>query len=198
MKHNYTCTKQIPNWTQRHQTELNGLSALFSLLLISLSTLSYTLLGVLDSFSTAGSESLRSKTIFDVFEWVVGTFCHFRHLGVTHPRQRAEMTLSTFLSESSGKNGEKRPFWPNLTRRDNFNTTRRPSGDMVGWWSAKWIWTSSVRDIYRLTSSFDHIAPPEWSTRWPRWPNTDVSTLVLVRRGHFRSLRDLVLVVELI
>ena len=68
MKRNYTYTKQIPNRTQRHQTELNGLSVLFSLLLITLYSLSKALPGVTRPFSTAGSESLRSKPVFDVFE----------------------------------------------------------------------------------------------------------------------------------
>ena len=73
--------------------------------------------------------------------------------------------LSTFLSESSRKKWEKRLIWPNQTRRDNLDRTRRPSGDMIEWWSANQIWIGSVRDLYRLTSSFDHMVVPEWSTR---------------------------------
>ena len=200
MKRNYTYTKQIPERTQRTPNELNGLSVLFSLLLITLYSLSLSqaLPGATRPFSTAGSESLRSKLVFDVFEWVVRNFWHFRRLGVTHLLNVWILILSTFLSESSGKNGEKRPFWPNLTRRDSFYKTRRHSGDMTGRWWAEWIWTSSVQDPYRLTSPFDHIALTEWSTSEPRWLNTDVSSLVLIQRGHIRSMRVLVLVVELL
>ena len=73
--------------------------------------------------------------------------------------------LSTLLSESSRKKWEKRPIWPNLTRQDNLDRTRRPSGDMIEWWLANQIWIGSVRDLYCLTSLFDHMVIPEWSTR---------------------------------
>ena len=68
MKRNYTCTKQIPERTQRTSNELNGFSALFSLLLITLYSLSQTLSGSLR----------RQETIFDGWERVAPLKTRFR------------------------------------------------------------------------------------------------------------------------
>ena len=187
-------TQTTPNWTQRSlRTLLSTTNRSLSLIL-----------------SLLGSPRCH-LTVFDGWERVAPLKIRFRRFWVSRPKllvfstpgsdsspQRRDLILSTFLSESSGKNDEKRPFWPNLTRRDNLDRPQRHSGDMTGRWWAKWSWTSSVRDIYCWTSWFDHIAPPEWPTREPRWSNTDVSTLVLVQRGHIRSFRESSLVVELI
>ena len=123
--------------------------------------------------------SLRSQgCVFDGRERVAPLKTAFRRFWVSRPnilpfsRPGSESSpktngndLSTFLSESSRKKWEKRLFWPNQTRRDNLDRTRRPSGDMIEWWLANQIWIGSVRDLYRLTSSFDHTVIPEWSTR---------------------------------
>ena len=68
IERNYTYTKQIPKRTQRTPNELNGLSVLFSLLLITLYSLSQTL---------SGSPRCHA-TIFDGWERVAPLKTRFR------------------------------------------------------------------------------------------------------------------------